>query len=99
MERVWYDEEKTMSISERYENNKGERIILGQSVLCAGISKQTEGAIVRNIEINGYNAIWYTNLGLDGISWTDNEYSFSVDYDNLTDEDLIKITNNIIIYE
>ncbi len=96
---TWYEREGATMCGVTYRNDEGEKISFGQKTVYVKTTKETEGAIVTQVDINGNEGRLYTNLGLNGLYWTDGRYAYSIDYDNLTDEEVIEIAESIILYE
>ncbi len=70
--------ESQIITSNVYTNQKKYEIIFEQYTISTGTTANTEGTEFENIKINDYDALFFSNLGINTIIWSDEEYSFSI---------------------
>lgn len=96
---TWYDREDTGMCAAEYINEDGKCIGFIQSIPEVGGRKDSEDAIVTIVNINGNEGRLYTNLMLNGLKWDDEKYIYSINFDDLTEEEVVKIAESLIEYK
>lgn len=86
--------EDILFIHYEYENEDGHFIIYEQSVLDTDLSINTEDIETEEIEILDFTGIYFENLGMHSLLWSNGEYIFMVTSD-LKQEEIMRISESL----
>jgi len=84
----------TSIIYHEYENDVKQYIMYEQSILGASISINTENIEPESVVIQGYEGIYYENLGVKTLLWSNGRYSFLL-MSNLEKDELLLMAETL----
>lgn len=96
---MWYERDVTLICSADYINSDGHVIYFVQNIVSKGKSRYAAGADFDVVFINDIEGKLYTGLELNGLDWNDESYAYSIDYSNLTEEEVVKIAESLVKYK
>ena len=91
----FYDGEQVKVCAISYVSDDGCSIYFDQSTLDGANRKHDDGAVVTQVEVAGNAGYLYTNLKVNALFWTNEEYAFSINYSGVSEDDIIKMAESL----